>query len=72
VKAAFAAVPFQQWVAEGAKTELPWHPRITPPKLTPHERIALQLEVQLDGIELVAGFCIDPGSPKTQRVRAAK
>lgn len=57
VKAAFAAVPFQQWVAEGPKAELPWHLRITPPKLTLHERIAVQVEVQLDGNELVKRCC---------------
>jgi hypothetical protein len=56
-EAVFAAVPFQQWVAEGAKAELPWHPRITPPKLTLHERIAVKVEVQLDGNELVKRCC---------------
>jgi hypothetical protein len=56
-EAVFAAVPFQQWVAEGAKAELPWHPRITPPKLTLHERIAVKVEVELDGNELVKRCC---------------
>jgi hypothetical protein len=57
VEAAFAAVPFQQWVAEGAKAELPWHPRITAPKLTLHQRIAVQMEVELDGKDLVKRCC---------------
>jgi hypothetical protein len=57
VEAAFAAVPFQQWVAEGAKAELPWHPRIIAPKLTLHQRIAVQVEVELDGKELVKRCC---------------
>ena len=57
VKAAFAAVPFQQWVAEGAKAELPWHPRITSPKLTLHQRIAVRVEVVLDGNELTKRCC---------------
>lgn len=56
-EAAFAAVPFQQWVAEGAKAELPWHPRITSPKLTLHQRIAVRVEVDLDGKELVKRCC---------------
>jgi hypothetical protein len=57
VDAAFAAVPFQQWVEEGAKAELPWHPRITAPKLTLHQRIAVQMEVELDGKDLVKRCC---------------
>src|SRR5207244_2525137 len=57
VKAVFAAVPFQQWVEEGAKADLPWHPRITPPRLTLHQRIAVRVEVQLDGKELVKRCC---------------
>jgi len=57
VEEAFAALPFQQWVAEGAKAELPWHPRITPPKLTLHQRIAVRVEVDLDGNELVKRCC---------------
>jgi hypothetical protein len=57
VKAAFAAVPFQQWAAEGAKAELRWHPRITSPTLTLHQRIAVRVEVELDGNELVKRCC---------------
>ena len=56
-EAAFAAVPFEQWTAEGAKAELPWHPRITSPKLTLHQRIAVGLEVELDGNELIKRCC---------------
>ena len=57
VSAAFAAVPFQQWLAGGSRAELPWHPRITPPKLTLHQRMAVEIEVQLDGNELVKRCC---------------
>lgn len=57
VEAAFAAVPFQLWAEEGAKAELRWHPRITSPKLTLHQRIAVGLEVELDGKELVKRCC---------------
>jgi hypothetical protein len=57
VKAAFAAVPFQQWVAEGPKAQLPWHPRITSPTLTLHQRIAVRVEVELNGSELVKRCC---------------
>jgi len=53
----FAAVPFQKWATEGPKTELPWHVRIIPPKLTLHQRIAAEIEVQVDGKELVKRCC---------------
>jgi hypothetical protein len=54
---AFAAIPFQQWIAQGPKAELPWHPRITSPELTLHQRIALRVAVELDGRELVKRCC---------------
>jgi len=57
VDAAFAAVPFQQWIAQGAKVQLPWRPRITSPRLTLHQRIAVRVEVDLDGNELVKRCC---------------
>lgn len=54
---AFAAVPFERWLTEGPKSELPWHTRITPPKLTLHQRIAVEIAVELDGNELVKRCC---------------
>src|SRR4029077_20146093 len=54
---AFAAVPIQQWIEQGARAELPWHPRITPPTLTLHQRIAVRVEVDLDGSEMVKRCC---------------
>ena len=51
IAAAFAAAPFQQWIAQGPKAELPWHPRVTPPTLTLHQRMAVRVEVELDGTE---------------------
>jgi hypothetical protein len=57
IAAAFAAAPFQQWIAQGPKAELPWHPRVTPPTLTLHQRMAVRVEVELDGNELVARCC---------------
>jgi hypothetical protein len=53
----FAAVPFQKWAAEGPKGDLPWHVHVTPPKLTLHQRIAVKIEIQLDGKELVKRCC---------------
>ena len=53
----FAAVPFQNWATEGPKTDLPWHVRVIPPKLTLHQRIAAEVEVQVDGKELVKRCC---------------
>jgi hypothetical protein len=57
VEQAFAAVPFRDWVAAGPKTELPWRVHITPPKLTLHQRLAVQAEISLDGSELVKHCC---------------
>lgn len=57
VEAAFAAVPFSQWVGEGEKAELPWHLRMTSPTLTLHQRIAVRIDVELDGNELVKRCC---------------
>ena len=57
IDAAFAAAPFQQWIAQGPKAELPWHSRITAPTLTLHQRMAVRVEVELDGNELVARCC---------------
>ena len=57
VDAAFAAAPFQQWIAQGPKAELPWHSRISAPALTLHQRMAVRVEVELDGNELVARCC---------------
>jgi len=53
----FNAVPFQQWVAAGPKAELPWHVHITPPKLTLHQRIGVEIEVEVDGNEMVKRCC---------------
>jgi hypothetical protein len=57
IDAAFAAVPFQQWAAQGARADLPWHPRVSSPTLTLHQRIAVRVEVELDGNELVKRCC---------------
>jgi len=57
IDAAFAAAPFQQWIAQGPKAELPWHSRISAPALTLHQRMAVRVEVELDGNELVARCC---------------
>jgi hypothetical protein len=57
IEAAFAAVPFKEWVAEGPKAELRWHPQISSPKLTLYQRLAVQIGVELDGKELTKRCC---------------
>lgn len=53
----FAKVPFQKWAAEGPKGDLPWHVHVAPPKLTLHQRLAVKIEIQLDGKELAKRCC---------------
>lgn len=55
--ALFQAVPFNQWVAEGPKEELPWQARILPPALSFHQRIIARLEVVLDGNDVAKQCC---------------
>src|SRR5258708_25829107 len=47
IDAAFAAAPFQQWIAQGPKAELPWHSRITTPTLTLRQSMAVPVAAQL-------------------------
>lgn len=48
----FATVPFEQWVAEGPRTQIPWKVRASPEGLSVHQRLVARAEAQVDGKEL--------------------
>lgn len=51
--AAFSAVPFDRWLAEGDPTAFRWSMRVAGTELNSHQRLQTRLEVQIDGNELV-------------------
>jgi hypothetical protein len=56
-KSLFQAVPFNQWVTEGPKEELPWRTRISSPELSLHQRMLVRFEVKLEGREVLKRCC---------------
>ncbi len=54
---AFHAVPFQQWIAEGPKSQLPWRARIFTPELSEHQRIWAHIQIEVEGNELLKRCC---------------
>ena len=46
---AFAAVPFEKWLAEGDRGTFHWSARVTAGELTAHQRLRARLELQVDG-----------------------
>lgn len=50
---AFAAVPFDRWLTSGDQAKIHWTLHLSEPALTPHQRLAISLEVQVEGAELV-------------------
>jgi hypothetical protein len=54
---AFHAVPFQEWLAEGSKSQLPWRERIFAPELSQHQRIWTHIQIEVDGNELLKRCC---------------
>jgi hypothetical protein len=53
VEKVFAAVPFDQWVQQGAQSPIPWKVRILPYGLSVHQRLRAHVDVELAGKELV-------------------
>src|SRR5258708_369728 len=49
----FARVPFQQWVAEGPRQQLPWKVIIWPERLSSHQRLLSYVEILVPGKELI-------------------
>ncbi|HJZ63327.1 MAG TPA: hypothetical protein VKD70_03345 [Candidatus Acidoferrum sp.] len=56
-KSLFQAVPFNQWVTEGPKEELPWRTWVSSPELSLHQRMLVRFEVQLEGREVLKRCC---------------
>jgi hypothetical protein len=48
----FARYPFDRWQAEGDRTGLRWIVRVHPAELTPHQRLAVRVEVEVDEKEV--------------------
>ena len=53
VEEMFAAVPFAQWVKQGAQAPVPWKVRIQSYGLSLHQRLFAHVEVELAGKDLV-------------------
>jgi len=48
----FATVPFEDWVQQGPRQQLPWKVRLDPGKLSFHQRLMPSIEVEVPGSEL--------------------
>ena len=53
VEEMFAAVPFAQWVKQGAQAPVPWKVRIQSYGLSVHQRLRAHVEVELAGKDLL-------------------
>ncbi len=49
---AFDTIPFDQWLADGDRAQIPWSARVYPARLSIHQRLSTQFEVRLDTAEL--------------------
>ncbi len=52
-ESAFAEVPFDQWVAEGPRQQVPWEVHASAHLLSIHQRLIASIEVVVPGTELV-------------------
>src|ERR1700704_1298951 len=50
---AFAGAPFDKWAAQGAREEVPWHVRMSADKLSFHQRLIANIQVEVPGPELL-------------------
>ena len=48
----FAKFPFNEWLRSGERSRLRWTPQVSPAHLSSHQRLMVQMRVQLDGAEL--------------------
>ena len=48
----FSTIPFDQWLNRAGQTQMRWNVRISQPGLSSHQRLAVNLEIQVDGAEL--------------------
>src|SRR5437764_15316742 len=49
----FANLPFQQWMAEGKRQQLPWQVMIWPERLSSHQRLLSYIEIFVPVKELL-------------------
>src|SRR5579871_1630659 len=50
---AFADAPFEKWKTEGPKTQIPWQVHMSAGKLSIHQRLIANIQVQVPGPELL-------------------
>ena len=50
--ALFTATPFDKWLAEGPRQQIPWKVRLLPVRLSMHQRLEAAIEVQIPEAEL--------------------
>lgn len=48
----FSTVPFEQWLSQPNQSRMRWTLHLSDPELSPHQRWAVTLDVQVDGAEL--------------------
>ena len=53
----FPEVTFQEWLEQGPREELKWKEHIVPAQLSLHERLMVQIVVEIDGAELLKRCC---------------
>ena len=53
IESVFADAPFEQWQAEGPRQQVPWQVRMQAEKLSFHQRLIANIQVQVPGPELL-------------------
>lgn len=48
----FGRLPFDKWLSEGERADIPWSAEILPAQLSPHQRLMLRVVIRLYGSEL--------------------
>jgi hypothetical protein len=48
----FAKFPFNEWLRSGERSQIRWTPQVSPARLSTHQRLMVQMGIQLDGAEL--------------------
>lgn len=49
----FTQIPFDRWVAEGPREQIPWKVIVKPPALSVYQRLLACVEVRIDGKEVI-------------------
>jgi hypothetical protein len=52
-ESAFADAPFEKWKTEGPKTQIPWQVHMSADKLSIHQRLIANIQIQVPGTELL-------------------